>query len=665
MTRSRRIFLFLLAGGGILAALLATLALLAPRLLDTKAVRDLAVSELERRAGVRFSYARAGFAFFPRPRVVVEDAAFDIPGVAQGKIPKLEATPELLPLLLGKVRVGSLLLESAHLRVKIPAAPKPAKAFSAEEFEGKIASFLAALEKSAPAAVVSIRNGRLDLSDSAGPIVSLRDLDARVGLPPERMTLSARCASGYWDNLSIESVLRPEGLRGDTRVDVENFRIGDFAGRLAPGAAPWLGESVLTLRGRIASEGLRNGKAEFAGGVPVLTVRRGARSRTFRADTFKGSAEWTGKGLRAAFANLSIDDPRVRLSGMLTLDRESPAVKARMEGREADIPSIRSAILALAGDVPAVRAALGVVRGGTLSRFSLEAGGKSPRDLADFRSLKGRATLSGGTIAVPGIDLALDNVGGEASLSGGILAGDGLTARLGKSYARGGTLRMGFAGKDAPFRLEVAADADIGELQSLLRRLVRDERFRGEIDRIREARGSVSGRLILGERLSSIRPVVALSAMDFSGRYDRLPFPVAIRGGRASYDDRGLEVTDLRGSIGGSAVSGLTGRLGFGETPTISIRGAKVRAALGELYPWIASLEGIRDAAKRFRSVRGFAEFTTLLCDGPLREPGKWRFEAGGSVEGVEAASPLLPGPVAIPRGRFRVTPEELSLTEA
>ncbi len=192
---------------------------------------------------------------------------------------------------------------------------------------------------------------------------------------------------------------------------------------MAPGAAPWLGETVVSLRGRIASEGLRNGKAEFAGGVPVLTVRRGARSRAFRADSFKGSAEWSAKGLQAALSDLSIDDPRVRLSGGLAVDRESPAVKVFLETPEADVPPIRSAILALAGDVPAVRVALGVVRGGTLSRVSLEAGGTSPRDLANIGSFKARATLSGGTITVPGIDLTLENVGGEASLSGGILAG--------------------------------------------------------------------------------------------------------------------------------------------------------------------------------------------------------------------------------------------------
>ena len=548
--------------------------------------------------------------------------------------------------------------------MRIPPRPKPEKAFSVEEFEGNLSSLLATLRGRAPATVVTVRNGRLELSDGERPIVSLRELNARVGFPPERMTLQIRCASRYWESLSIESSLRPEGLRGDTRVETAGFRVRDFVDRLAPGALPWLGGTELSLRGRITSEGLRNGNAEFAGGVPALTLRRGIRSRTIRVISFKGSAGWTEKNLQAALSDLSIDDPRIRLSGELSVDRQSPSVEARVEGQGADIPSIRAAILALAGDVPDVQKVLGVVRGGTLSRFSLNSGGTSPGDLADLRTLQARATLTDGTITVPGIDLTLVNVAGEASLSGGILTGRGLSARLGNSRVREGTLRMGIAGGDAAFHAELPATADLGELQPLLRRLVPDEGFREEIDRIHGVRGTASGRLTLGERLSSIRPTVALTSVDLAGKYDRVPFPITIRGGKASYDGDGFSVTDLRGSLGVSTVSGLTGRLALGKTPALSIRGATARIALGELYPWIASHDGIRETVKPVRSVEGVVEIATLSCDGPLREPGEWTFEASGSVENLEVDTPLLPGPVAIPRGRFRIRPEELSFMD-
>jgi len=223
---------------------------------------------------------------------------------------------------------------------------------------------------------------------------------------------------------------------------------------------------------------------------------------------------------------------------------------------------------------------------------------------------------------------------------------------------------MGFAGGGAPFHAELPVDADLGEMQTLLRRLVPDDRFRGEMDRIHDVRGTASGRLTLGERLSSIRPKVVLTNVNLSGNYDRVPYPIAIRGGQASYDGDRFSVTDLGGTVGGSTVSGLTGRLDLGKAPAIVIRGGAARIALGELHPWIASIDGIRETVEPVRSVQGIAEIATLSCDGPLREPGEWRFDAGGSVENLEVDTSLLPGPVAIPRGRFRIRPEELSFTD-
>ena len=361
MTRSGKTLLFLLAGAGILVALLAALVFLGPRLLNTKAVRDLALAELERRTGVTLSYARAEVTLFPRPRLVIRGVVLDVPGLAAGTVRNLQVDLELIPLLRGNVRNGAILLEDPELRVRIPTRPKTEKAFSVEEFEGNLSSLLATLRGRAPATVVTVRNGRLELSDGDGPIVSLRELNARAGFPPERMTLQVRCASRYWESLSIESSLHPEGLCGEARVETAGFRVRDFVDRIAPGAVPWLGKTVVSLRGRIET------------------------------------------------------------------DR--------------------------------------------------------------FRTLQARATLSGSTITVAGIDLTLVDVGGEASLAGGILTGRGLSARLGNSRVREGTLRMGIAGGDAPFHAELPANADLGELGPLLRRLVPNERFREEIDRIHGVRG--------------------------------------------------------------------------------------------------------------------------------------------------------------------------------
>ena len=188
MTRSRTVFLFLLAGAGILVALLAALVFLGPRLLNTKAVRDLAMAELERRTGIHLSYARAEVTFFPRPRVVIRGVAIDVPGLAAGTVATLQVDLELIPLLHGNVRNGNILLEDPDFRVRIPPRAKPEKAFSVEEFEGNLSSLLATLRGRAPATVVTVRNGRIELSDGEKPIVV-----------PERTECPGRLSTGADD----------------------------------------------------------------------------------------------------------------------------------------------------------------------------------------------------------------------------------------------------------------------------------------------------------------------------------------------------------------------------------------------------------------------------------------------------------------------------------
>ena len=261
MTRSGKIFLFLLAGAGILVALLAALVFLGPRLLNTKAVRDLALAELERRTGVHLSYARAEVTFFPRPRVVIRGVVLDVPGLAAGTVATLQVDLELIPLLRGNVRNGTILLEDPDLRVRIPPRPKPEKAFSVEEFEGNLSSLLATLRGRAPATVVTVRNGRLELSDG--------DETDRV---PARTECPGRLSTGTDDapgplrvpvlGKSFDRVEPAPGgaSRGDPRGDggVPGPRFRRPAG---PGRRP-----LARRDGRFPSRHDRNGRAPDASG---------------------------------------------------------------------------------------------------------------------------------------------------------------------------------------------------------------------------------------------------------------------------------------------------------------------------------------------------------------------------------------------------------------
>ncbi|HEX9205451.1 MAG TPA: AsmA-like C-terminal domain-containing protein [Candidatus Deferrimicrobiaceae bacterium] len=663
MIRHRKILLALLAGAGLLLALLVALFLLAPRLINTVAIKERALALLERETGVRLSYARADVTLFPRPRVAIRGVGLDLPGVAHGTAAALEADADLLPLLRGKVRIGGVLLSSPDFRIHLPAKEKKEKPVSLEEVRKEISLALAALERRMPGTVFTVRDGRLELSDADGPLVSLRDLSARAALSPDRLVAEIRCSSQYWEGLAVETSVRTEGLRSETRVETERFRLGDFVGRIAPGATPWLGETVLSLRSRIESEGLGLVKAEVTGSVPTLTIRGGARSRVVRVRVLKGTLVLNDREVRAALSELVLDEPVLRLSGELAVDRVSPRIAVNLAGKDLEIPSVREALLALAGDVPTVRDILDVVRGGRISRFSFRTGGRSPGELGNLDALAFQATLSGGFIQIPGPDLPLEEVGAEVTMEKGTLAGKGISARMGNARATGGSLRIGFAEDDPPFHSEFQVDADVGELPPLLRRLVRGGAFREELDQVREVRGGVSGQVVLGERLSSVGVRFQASKVRCTGKYDRIPFPVSIDAGQVSYDGASVAVTGLGGKVGNSSFSGVTGNVALSDTPMLSVRSGTGRLVLAELYPWVSSFDSVRKAAPDVRSLRGTVEVGSLSMEGPLRGAGEWVFDATGTLSGLELDTPLLPGPLSVPAGRFRIRPESVSFS--
>ncbi|HEX9190895.1 MAG TPA: AsmA-like C-terminal domain-containing protein [Candidatus Deferrimicrobiaceae bacterium] len=659
----RKIIYALAGGAGILLALLAALFLLAPRLINTAAIKDRALALLERETGVRLSYARAEITLFPRPRVAVRGVGLEIPGVAQGTAAALEADPAILPLLRGQVRIGNVLLETPDFRVRLPAKEETAKPVSLEEVEKSLSSLLETLRQRMPGTVVTIRNARLELSDGDGPIVTLREAGARLALPPDRLTVHVQCASQYWEGLTIDTSVHPEGLRAETRIEAAEFRIRELADRLAPGGVPWLGETVLSLRGRIDSEGLRSVKAEVTGAVPALTIRRGSRSRVARVRVLKAALDLNDKEIRAALSDLALDEPRLRLSGDLSVDRVSPRIEVRLTGQGLAIAPVRDTLLALAGDVPTVRDVLDIVREGDIQRFTLRSEGRSAGELGDQDALRVQATLSGGSIHIPGPGLTLEEVGAEVTIAGGILDGKGIAARLGTTRATGGSLRMGLEGGDPPFHAEFQANAEAAEAHSLLPRLVADDDFRGELARIREIRGDVAGKVVLGERLSSIDVRLHVSKIRLAAEYERIPFPVAIDGGEVAYDGTSVAVKDLRGKVGKSSLSDVNGRVELSGPPALSVRSGRTNLDLGELYPWVASFEAVGETASRIRSLRGILDVESLSLGGPLRGGGEWTFDAAGSIYGLELDTPVLPGSLSVPTGRFRIRPESVSFS--
>jgi len=452
-------------------------------------------------------------------------------------------------------------------------------------------------------------------------------------------------------------------LSGRGRIQLVGLDLAPFAESFLPEG--WRKKVVgrADLGADFEIERFRILKAEARGESPSLSVRRENGSAGVSGLRIGGTVEIDEAKTVISDARMSLESPQLQVSGRLALDRAAPRAMLELNGGDLDIAPVRRVALALAGDVDGVRNLFDYVRGGhlTLSAMKMEGPTVFGRGAIDRLFLEGR--LGAGTIFLPDADLDLRDVTGNVVLSRGILTAEHIEARIGDSRARDGSIRMGITERNPPFRMNAQVDADLARLPRALLRLTRDKGLEDELARIEDLQGKASGRLTIGDRIGSLRVAVDAADLRLSARYRRVPFPIEVDGGRLLFDENGIGVERLSGRLGHSAFSGVAARVRLGDSPAFERLSGNVSAALGELYPWLASLDGMVTARENVRKLDGITDLVIARLDGPIARPAEWRYEADGSLRGVLLESTRLPGPVAMAKGAFRLSPEAVSVT--
>ena len=124
-------------------------------------------------------------------------------------------------------------------------------------------------------------------------------------------------------------------------------------------------------------EGFRMLKAEARGESASLSVRRGNGTAGISGLRIGVTIEIGGAGTVVSVTRMSLDSPRLRVSGRFALDRATPHTALELRDGDLEIEPARKALLALAGDVDGVRNVLDYVRGGHLTLSSVKLEGPS------------------------------------------------------------------------------------------------------------------------------------------------------------------------------------------------------------------------------------------------------------------------------------------------
>ena len=142
-----------------------------------------------------------------------------------------------------------------------------------------------------------------------------------------------------------------------------------------------------------------------------------------------------------------------------------------------------------------------------------------------------------------------------------------------------------------------------------------------------------------------------------------LPAQLAFSGSFTS-ERNSIEAANASASLGRSSLSRVFARIDWGKEPRIRVSSGRAVLALDEISAWRSQSHGLNDALKEIPILAGTVRLSGISLNGPLRKPDAWQASLTGTVENATLGTRLLPGPLAIARGTFSLTPSSVVLTD-
>jgi hypothetical protein len=663
MTKRNKMLLLLAGVPGIIVLFCIFLYFSAPRFINSEIIKKKSNDYFMQKTGGNISFQTSDLYLFPIPHIVFRQVNFSVPDKAAGTVQSLDIYPDVRSLIKGEVVFLKLNVESPSFTIAL-SEEKEKKTL--EEIEEKIRSVVNGLISVGPDLSMSIQKGRLDLTKSNHVAFSFDKIQAGLITSGKSLNLSLVSTSNLWREISFNISLKAENLESNGIIKVTEFHPHNLLNQLAPEIGKYAGDSDADFSVQFQTIGLKQVQAEADASINDLVLVREKTQVKIEDLNMQGTIEIEPQRVSVILNDFSSNHPELKISGKYSLDRASGNMELDLEGRSIDVQSTRRIALALGGDVPVIRNIFDIVQGGRIPSLHFSASGKSPDDLGRLHNMKISGRTLNGDIYIKAKDLSFHKVSGDVNISQGILEGKNIEATLEGQTGRKGQVKIGLKGKDAPFSLDIMVKADAGMLPLLLRQkqLIKSEAVLREMNRLSDTRGTVEGRLILGNRLDAIHAIIDVSHMDFVTRYEPLPFPLVINGGQVFFDEKSISTSNVNGTLGNSSFSNLTARLGLDEKADLEISNARMTISADELYPWVTSFEKIKPVLRDVPSMKGKVAVSSMNLKGPLYQTKDWKYLVNGTVNKFSLDSTFFPGKAEETSGMFRITNDELSLKD-
>jgi len=630
-----------------------------PSLINLEMVKKTIKENISSNLGGRMTYRNLKLSYFPRPHVVIHGAEISIPESYAITIQWMRIYPKILPLFKGRLQFDYIRLDYADFFMKLPqiqdAAPEPAE--KGPSFDEMVKTFTKAVrslpEFKLPDLNLRIKNGKVNLIDPFGRRFMLRELQAGYVRGQGGLDFSINCKSNLWEQIDINGSLDPSDFKGRGRVQLSHCRPQTLIAYLFPGSALRITDTKASASIDFESDGAGSIKADVTGTIPFLELNRGSEKLVIKGVQLKGAVEVDGNSARADLSELELAYPAVNMNGTFSYDENLQDIQLAINGSRIDAGSVRQAALAMAGESETILTLFDVIRGGQVPWMTVRIRGRTLRDFGLLENIVIQGRMTRGKIFIPGAELDLEDVFGDAVISDGILKGDKLQARFGKSYGQDGSIALGLNLKLAPFHLDIGVNADLSQLPPVLNRIVADKNFLSELARVKDVQGSALGKLTLGDDLKNLNARVEVTEVQVNARYNRIPYPIKINGGRFLFAANRITIQNFNAEIGNSSLLQISTTIDWAQSPTLKTLSKTAQFDIAELYTWLLSFKIFKTSLADIRSLNGSITAENLNIEGPMFTPRNWRFQTRGTIDNLALTSNRLPQILQITRGKF------------
>ena len=667
MRRLKKISIWIIAGFGVLLLLSVIFLLLLPQFVNQDFFKTVIQKAISKNLGGKIEYERLDISFLPLPRLIIRQGNVIFNPRSNAKFESMRIHLDIPSLLAGRTSINEIYFESPLFSITVPEQPESQKPQKASEllnlFFGTLMPGIEELAASiAPGQTVFFHNGKVVYAKAGVTVLTLTEVDWELEAKDNDVALNIRSNSNIADEISFRAIADRSKRELSGGIDITGLQAQELLNTVSADTDFRIDDSIVDLNLTFKSDNYENLAIDINGAMPFLHLYRGGKAIVLEGSRLRGIIKLTRNDLSASLTSLSFESPRMSLSGEMQMNTAGENIRLKCEGKEIDVSSLRKTVLDISGEHPVIRNVFDTIQGGRIPYIAVSATGNTLAELGNLDNIVIEGRLTDGDVYIAIADMKLSEVDGKALISKGALKGSELKAKFGNSGGKDGTLLLGLKDGDRRFNLDINVTADLSQLPPILNRFIENKRFRSELNQLEDFKGKAFGNLKLNRDKNDIKTQVGVSDFAFTTKYQRVPFPLKIKGSSFRYKGRRIDTKGVTLSFKSSRFSDIASTFDWTKKPSLKLHLGKSDIVSQEIFPWLLALENLSPQLKNVSHVKGRIGINHAEVHGDLFRPKRWAIQVDGNVKDLSLRTPTFNDGLQVSKGNFSLNRSQIVL---